>query len=58
MQVRESEAYDELKKAAEFFGESFDALDPSRILRIVRDFMRLFDKATKEIQVRCESLAD
>lgn len=45
------EAYEELKKVTEFFGESYDAMDPSRILRIVRDFMRLFDKSTKEIQV-------
>ncbi|KAK9817525.1 hypothetical protein WJX74_007435 [Apatococcus lobatus] len=44
-------AHEELKKVTEFFGESYDALDPSRILRIVRDFMRLFDKSTKEIQI-------
>ena len=49
------DAFGELKKVTEFFGESYDAMDPSRILRIVRDFMRLFDKSTKEIQVSSAS---
>lgn len=41
-----------MKRVTEYFGEDWDANDPSRVLRIVRDFMNLFDKSMAEIEVR------
>jgi hypothetical protein len=35
-----------------YFGEDWLENDPSRVLRIVRDFMNLFDKAMAEIEVQ------
>ena len=44
--------YDKLKAIATYCGEDFDPTDPSRILRVVRDFMRLFEKSLTDIRVR------
>jgi len=44
--------YDKLKAIATYCGEDFDPTDPSRILRVVRDFMRLFEKSLADIRVR------
>ena len=44
--------YDKLKAIAMYCGEDFDPTDPSRILRVVRDFMRLFEKSLADIRVR------
>ncbi len=41
-----------MKRATEYFGEDWDANDPSRVMRIVRDFMNLFDKSMAEIEAR------
>ena len=41
-----------MKSVTVYFGEDWDANDPSRVLRIVRDFMNLFDKSMAEIEVR------
>ena len=46
--------YDKLKAIATYCGEDFDPTDPSRILRVVRDFMRLFEKSLTDIGVRAE----
>lgn len=43
--------YAGMKGLTAYFGEDWDAGDPSRVLRIVRDFMNLFDKAHREIEV-------
>ena len=40
-----------MQKVTEYFGESYDATDPGKVLRVIRDFMLLFDKAIFEIQV-------
>ena len=42
-------AHAALAVAAAFFGEDFDEADPTRVLRVVRDFLGLFDRAAGEI---------
>ncbi len=51
-QEYEKTVYDKLKAIATYCGEDFDPTDPSRILRVVRDFMRLFEKSLTDIRVR------
>ena len=41
-----------MRTAAAFFGEDWDERDPTRVLRIVRDFVRLFSKTMADIEVR------
>ena len=50
--------YEKLKAIATYCGEDFDPMDPSRILRVVRDFMRLFEKSLADIRVHtgCRTL--
>ncbi|BDA50905.1 probable formin-like protein 14 at C-terminar half [Coccomyxa sp. Obi] len=53
--IADAESYDAetmaaMKRVTEYFGEDWDANDPSRVLRIVRDFMNLFDKSMAEIE--------
>ena len=43
--------YAGMKSLTAYFGEDWDAGDPSRVLRVVRDFVNLFDKAHREIEV-------
>lgn len=40
-----------LKSAARYCGEDWDENDPSRTLRIVRDFLALFNRVLGDIQV-------
>lgn len=40
-----------LQGAAKYVGERFDANDPCRTLRIVGDFLTLFDRAVSNIKV-------
>ncbi len=47
----ESNVYSELKSLAEYFGEEYSSNDPTRILRTVRDFMRLYHRAIGDIEV-------
>ena len=51
-QEYEAAVYEKLKAIATYCGEDFDPTDPSRILRVVRDFMRLFEKSLGDIRVR------
>ena len=51
-----AETLEALRKAAAFFGEDFDEGDPAKVLRVVRDFLSLVDKAEAEI-ARAEALA-
>ncbi len=43
--------YGSMKSVTAYFGEDWDANDPSRVLRVIRDFMNLFNKAQHEIEV-------
>lgn len=52
VQSYDAETMAAMKRVTEYFGEDWDANDPSRVLRIVRDFMNLFDKSMAEIEVR------
>ena len=52
MQGFEKQVNGEMQKVTEYFGESYDATDPGKVLRVIRDFMLLFDKAIFEIKVR------
>lgn len=49
--------YGELKSLAEYFGEDYSSSDPTRILRTVRDFMRLYHRAIADIEV-CTGIVD
>ena len=40
-----------MQKVTEYFGEKYVATDPGKVLRVIRDFMLLFDKALFEIKV-------
>ena len=44
--------YEELRGAAEYFGEDWAPADASRLLRTLRDFGVLFDKGVADIKVR------
>ena len=50
-QGSEKAAHQQLQEAATYCGEAFDASDPSRTLRIVRDFLNLFDRVLTDIKV-------
>lgn len=52
LQASEKAAHQQLEEAATYCGENFDASDPSRTLRIVRDFLNLFDRVLADIKVR------
>lgn len=47
----EAAVYDSMKAITAYCGEDFEAADPSRILRVVRDFVKLFEKALADIKV-------
>ena len=51
LQEYEKQVHAEMQQVTEYFGEGYDATDPSKVLRVIRDFMHLFDKAVFEIQV-------
>ncbi len=40
-----------MQQVTEYFGEGYDATDPAKVLRVIRDFMMLFDKSIFEIKV-------
>eukprot|EP00884_Botryococcus_braunii_P003894 jgi/Botrbrau1/13505/Bobra.0082s0098.1 len=52
LQTSEMDTYNDMRSVTEYFGEDFDENDPSRTLRIVRDFMALFDKTLIEIEAQ------
>ena len=41
----------DVEALTKYFGESYNPVDPGRVLRVVRDFMLLFDAAMLKIQV-------
>ena len=51
LQASEKAAHQQLEEAATYCGENFDPSDPSRTLRIVRDFLNLFDRVLADIKV-------
>ncbi len=51
VQEFEKQVTAEMQQVTEYFGEGYDATDPSKVLRVIRDFMMLFDKAILEIKV-------
>ncbi|KAK9806804.1 hypothetical protein WJX72_003461 [[Myrmecia] bisecta] len=46
----ETATYAGMKGITEYFGEDFQPNDPSRIMRVVSDFVRLFDKVIFDLQ--------
>ncbi len=48
----------ELKSTSEYFGEEFTPTDPVKVVRIVRDFMLLLEKAVAELATRAEKEAE
>lgn len=41
----------EMKQVSEYFGELHEAGDPARVLRVIRNFMPVFDKTLEEVKV-------
>lgn len=58
VQEFEREVSKEMQQVTEYFGEGFDATDPAKVLRVIRDFMTLFDKSIFEIKVRSHFAAN
>ena len=48
----------ELKSTSEYFGEEFAPTDPAKVVRIVRDFMLLLEKAVADLAARAEKEAE
>lgn len=48
----------EMQQVTEYFGEGYDATDPAKVLRVIRDFMMLFDKSIFEIKVNVHAYLD
>lgn len=40
----------EMKRVSEYFGELHEAGDPARVLRVIRNFMPVFDKTLEEVK--------
>lgn len=55
-QELERQVTKEMQQVTEYFGEGYDATDPAKVLRVIRDFMTLFDKSIFEIKVCVHSL--
>lgn len=55
-QELERQVTKEMQQVTEYFGEGYDATDPAKVLRVIRDFMMLFDKSIFEIKVCVYSL--
>ena len=51
VQEFERQVSKEMQQVTEYFGENYDATDPAKVLRVIRDFMTLFDKSIFEIKV-------
>jgi hypothetical protein len=43
--------YEELRGVTEYFGEEYAPADANRVLRVVRDFVLLFEKGLADIKV-------
>eukprot|EP00891_Asterochloris_glomerata_P008988 jgi/Astpho2/8988/Aster-x0377 len=50
MQKYEVGTVGDVEALTKYFGESYNPVDPGRVLRVVRDFMLLFDAAMLKIQ--------
>ena len=50
MQTREQAMLGDLQIVTDYFGEEFAPADPTRIMRTVRDFLTLFEKALADIK--------
>ena len=46
----------EMKQVSEYFGELHEAGDPARVLRVIRNFMPVFDKTLEEVKVHITPL--
>ena len=51
LQEYEVQVTKEMRQVTEYFGEGYDATDPAKVLRVIKDFMTLFDKSIFEIKV-------
>ena len=51
-QEHEAGTFEAMRSVTAFFGEDWDEADPARVLRVVRDFVALFDKCMAEMEVR------
>jgi hypothetical protein len=58
LEAAEKETVAELKSTSEYFGEEFSPTDPVKVVRIVRDFMLLLEKAVSDLAARAEKEAE
>lgn len=57
IEEREKSMTEDLKELTEYFGEDFTVQDPTRVLRVVSEFLQLFDKALNGIKAEEEKIA-
>lgn len=55
MQGLDKSVHAAMKQVSEYFGELHEAGDPARVLRVIRNFMPVFDKTLEEVKV-CSTL--
>jgi formin 2 len=50
LEAGEKALFEDLKATSEYFGEAYVPADPARVVRTVRDFVALFERALADIQ--------
>ena len=58
VQALEKAVNADMKQVSEYFGELHEAGDPSKMLRVIGNFLRVFDSTLDEIQVNGKNLTD
>ena len=58
VQALEKAVNADMKQVSEYFGELHEAGDPSKMLRVIGNFLRVFDSTLDEIQVSGKTLRD
>ena len=52
LQALDKSVHAAMKQVSEYFGELHEAGDPARVLRVIRNFMPVFDKTLEEVKVQ------
>ena len=58
MQALEKTVNADMKQMSEYFGELHEAGDPSKMLRVIGNFLRVFDSTLDEIKVNGKNPLD
>lgn len=58
VQALEKTVNADMKQVSEYFGELHEAGDPSKMLRVIGNFLRVFDSTLDEIKVNGSNLTN